>query len=164
MKVISRQPIEVQSSANGLVNYVATSANQNIGANYNDFSIEEEGDDFLSNFEGEDLGSEFSCAFGDTVVGKTLADRRARKNSKRKAKDEAKVIKANAKLEEQKAKTAMATSAEKGDVALAQALATPAATEGKKPMSKNVKIAIGVGAFLVLAGIGLVVYKMKKGK
>jgi len=85
MKVISTQPIEVQSSANGLVNYVATSANQNIGANYNDFSIEEEGDDFLSNFEGEDLGSEFSCAFGDTVVGKTLADRRTRKNSKRKA-------------------------------------------------------------------------------
>jgi hypothetical protein len=159
MKVISRQPIEVQSSANGLVNYVATSANQNIGANYNDFSIEEEGDDFLSNFEGEDLGSEFSCAFGDGIRA-----RRERRNSKRKATDTAKVLKAKAKLEEQKAKTAMATSAEKGDVALAQALATPAATEGKKPMSKNVKIAIGVGAFFVLAGIGLVVYKMKKGK
>jgi hypothetical protein len=164
MKVITQNPIEVQSSANGLVNYVATPANQNIGANYDEFSTAEESDDFLSNFDGEDLSSEFSNAFGDTLVGKTLADRRARLNSKRKAKDTAKVLKAKAKLEEQKSKTAMAKSSEKGDVALAQALATPAATEEKKPMSTGVKVAIGVGVVLVLAGVGLVIYKMKKGK
>jgi hypothetical protein len=161
MRVITKQPIEVQSSANGLVNYVATTANQNIGANYNEFSMAEEGDDFLSSFDGEDLASEFSNARGDA-----RRDRRARKNAKRKATDTAKVLKAQAKLEEQKSKTVMAKEGAKGDIAMAQALATPnaTATEEKKPMSRGVKIAIGVGIVVVLAGIGLVVYKMKKGK
>lgn len=160
MRVISRQPMEVQSSANGLVNYVATSANQNIGANYNDFSTEEEGDDFLSNFDGEDLASEFSNAFGDGIRA-----RRERRNSKRKSKDEARILKAKAKLAEQNAKIVMAKEGAKGDIAMAKSLATPPPTKGsKKPMSTGVKIAIGVGAVLVLAGIGLVIYKMKKGK
>lgn len=174
MRVITQNPIEIKSSANGLVNYIATPANQNIGANYDEFSTAEEGDDFLSNFDGEDLGSEFSYAIGDTIKS-SIAARRKRLDSKRKAKDTAKVMKAKAKLTKAQAKKvdasskiAAAKAAEKGvkgDIALAQALSTPVApTEEKKPMSTGVKVAIGVGVVLVLAGVGLVIYKMKKGK
>jgi len=157
MKVITQKPIEFQSSASGLVNYVATEGNQNIGANYDEFSPE---DDFLSNIDGEDLESEFSNAIGDARRA-----RRARKNSKRKSKDEARILKAQAKLEEQKAKTTMAKEGAKGDIAMAKALATPAPTKGsKKPMSKGVKIGIAVGIVALVVGVGLVVYKMKKRK
>ena len=157
MKVITQKPIEFQSSASGLVNYVATEGNQNIGANYDEFSPE---DDFLSNIDGEDLESEFSNAIGDA-----RRDRRARKNAKRKATDTAKVLKAQAKLEEQKAKTTMAKEGAKGDIAMAKALATPPPTKGsKKPMSKGVKIGIAVGIVALVVGVGLVVYKMKKRK
>lgn len=157
MKVITQKPIEFQSSASGLVNYVATEGNQNIGANYDEFSPE---DDFLSNIDGEDLESEFSNAIGDA-----RRDRRARKNAKRKATDTAKVLKAQAKLEEQKAKTTMAKEGAKGDIAMAKSLATTAPTEGsKKPMSTGVKVAIGVGIVALVVGVGLVVYKMKKRK
>lgn len=155
MKVITQKPIEFQSSASGLVNYVATEGNQNIGANYDEFSPE---DDFLSNIDGEDLESEFSNAIGDARRA-----RRARKNSKRKAKDEARVLKAQAKLEEQKAKTTMATEGAKADIAMAKSLATPAPTKGsKKPMSTGVKVAIGVGVALAVTGIVVLIVKMKK--
>jgi hypothetical protein len=173
MRVITKQPIEVQSSANGLVDYVATQANQNIGANYDEFSMAEEGDDFLSNFDGEDLGSEFSYAIGDTLKS-AIASRRKRRDAKASSKNKAREIKARAKLTKAQAKKvdasskiAAAKAAEKGvqgDVALAQALSTPTVTEEKKPMSTGVKVAIGVGVVLVLAGVGLVIYKMKKGK
>jgi hypothetical protein len=65
----------------------------------------------------------------------------------------------------QEAKIAMAKEGAKGDIAMAKSLATPPPTKGsKKPMSTGVKVAIGVGVVLVLAGVGLVIYKMKKGK
>lgn len=165
MKVITQKPIEFQSSASGLVNYVATEGNQNIGANYDEFSPE---DDFLSNIDGE--GGEFIASangkseFAKFMVGfiKNAGDRA---NLRRKSKDEARILKAQAKLEEQKAKTAMATEGAKGDIALAKSLATPPPTKGsKKPMSKGVKIGIAVGIVALVVGVGLVVYKMKKRK
>lgn len=169
MKVITQKPIEFQSSASGLVNYVATEGNQNIGANYDEFSPE---DDFLSNIDGE--GGEFIASangkskfakFMDYTPFGFIKNAGDRANLSRKSKDEARILKAQAKLEEQKAKTAMATEGAKGDIAMAKALATPPPTKGsKKPMSKGVKIGIAVGIVALVVGVGLVVYKMKKRK
>ena len=167
MKVITQKPIEFQSSASGLVNYVATEGNQNIGANYDEFSPE---DDFLSNIDGE--GGEFIASangkskfakFMDYTPFGFIKNAGDRANLSRKSKDEARVLKAQAKLEEQKAKTAMATEGAKGDIALAKSLATPAPTKGsKKPMSTGVKVAIGVGVALAVTGIVVLIVKMKK--
>ncbi len=167
MKVITQKPIEFQSSASGLVNYVATEGNQNIGANYDEFSPE---DDFLSNIDGE--GGEFIASangkskfakFMDYTPFGFIKNAGDRANLSRKSKDEARILKAQAKLEEQKAKTAMATEGAKGDIALAKSLATPAPTKGsKKPMSTGVKVAIGVGVALAVTGIVVLIVKMKK--
>ena len=167
MKVITQQPVEFQSSASGLVNYVATEGNQNIGANYDEFSPE---DDFLSNIDGE--GGEFIASangkskfakFMDYTPFGFIKNAGDRANLSRKSKDEARILKAQAKLEEQKAKTAMATEGAKGDIALAKSLATPAPTKGsKKPMSTGVKVAIGVGVALAVTGIVVLIVKMKK--
>jgi len=167
MKVITQKPIEFQSSASGLVNYVATEGNQNIGANYDEFSPE---DDFLSNIDGE--GGEFIASangkskfakFMDYTPFGFIKNAGDRANLRRKSKDEARILKAQAKLEEQKAKTAMATEGAKGDIAMAKALATPAPTKGsKKPMSTGVKVAIGVGVALAVTGIVVLIVKMKK--
>lgn len=167
MKVITQKPIEFQSSASGLVNYVATEGNQNIGANYDEFSPE---DDFLSNIDGE--GGEFIASangkskfakFMDYTPFGFIKNAGDRANLSRKSKDEARILKAQAKLEEQKAKTAMATEGAKADIAMAKSLATPAPTKGsKKPMSTGVKVAIGVGVALAVTGIVVLIVKMKK--
>lgn len=167
MKVITQQPVEFQSGANGLVNYVATEGNQNISANLDEFSSE---DDFLSNIDGE--GGEFiSSANGKSKFAKFMdytpygwiKNAGDRANLSRKSKDEARILKAKAKLAEQDAKIAMAKEGAKGDIAMAKSLATPPETKGnKKPMSTGVKVAIGVGIALAVTGIVVLIVKMKK--
>lgn len=165
MKVITQQPVEFQSGANGLVNYVATEGNQNISANLDEFSSE---DDFLSNASGEeDFNSEFSYAIGDTIKT-SIANRRKRKNEKAASKNKARELKAEAKLEKAKsvAKQAdsLARAAEaqsKSDTALVQN-STIVPTEEKKGMSTGVKVAIGVGIALAVTGIVVLIVKMKK--
>lgn len=93
-----------------------------------------------------------------------------RRNARLKAKSEENKIKARAKLETAKSKTAQAKASEKsvaGDIAMADALKSSAPTstpEEPKGMSMGLKIGIGVGVVVVLGVVGFIIYKSMKGK
>jgi len=163
----------------GVINYDAMSATQNIGGKYGQFAEDLTiGDD--DDFYGGD--GDYSEAFGSGLFKnfkKNQAIRQKRRDERSKSKNKAREGKADAKKETAKAKQMSAKAQQesakaskegvKADVAMAEALKSTAPTttpeeEPKKGLSMGAKIGIGVGAFVVLGIIGFIIYKSMKAK
>lgn len=122
-------------------------------------------------FPVADLPEEFNSMNGEqdeevfeNIFGLSKKERDARLERK-KLKAQGKKAKGLAKLEEAKAKSVMAkgTLDKSADIALANALATPASADAEpKGMSTGMKIGIGVGILAVVGGIIFFVMKKKK--
>lgn len=106
----------------------------------------------------DDLDDEMSYAIGDNFR-KNQKIRQQRRNQKVANKSGAKLALANAQVESAKA-SAKGVDA---DISLAKSLKSKGSAKDK-PMSTSVKVGIAVGVFVLLSGIGYVVYKKYKKK
>lgn len=153
-----------------LVPMVAASATQNMGADYNDQDNFYPADGVGLSSDSLPLTDEYSEARGKKRKG-TIFDKKERAR-RRALREKLRTEKQGVKNEETKSRAELNKNVGKesaSDIELAKALSNPNAIDvklgaEKAPMSKTTKIAIGAGAFLLLVGIGFVIYKKMKKK
>jgi hypothetical protein len=177
-----------QDTQDQLANYTATNGQNNLDSSYDEFGVEDI--EFLpanglrrkKRTKRVKKGGVFDKVMSYTPLGmvknaipskeEMIANRKRRQNRKDlrvKGRSAANLQKNLAKRDSAKAQQMSAKAIEAGvqsDVAIANAIASPtqpqSAPETKKGLSTNVKIAIGVGAFLVFSLIGYAIYKSNK--